>query len=162
MNEWLALGIALVVCFAAAALGSRATVPALREWYPSLQKPTWNPPNWVFGPVWTVLYVAMAVSVWIVWRSGADVGIAFGLFALQLGLNVAWSVVFFGGRNVTGGRSVIIALWLAVAATLLDFWSIDGISGALLAPYLAWVTFAALLNAAFAKLNSRSTAARER
>ena len=89
VNEWLALGIAVGTCFAAAAIGSWATVAGLREWYPLLRKPSWNPPNAVFGPVWTILYLAMAVAVWLVWRSGGDVAIALWLFASQLVLNVA-------------------------------------------------------------------------
>ena len=153
MNEWLALAIAVLVCFGAAALGSWATVRALREWYPLLRKPSWNPPNAVFGPVWTILYLAMAVAVWLVWRSGGDATIAMGLFALQLALNVAWSMVFFGQRNPRGGLVVIVVLLLAIAATLVAFVSIDPLAGALLIPYLAWVTFAAALNGSIARLN---------
>lgn len=156
MNEWLALVIAVVVCFGAAALGSWPTVRGLREWYPSLHKPSWNPPNWVFGPVWTALYLAMAIAAWLVWRSGADVTVALGLFALQLALNVAWSLVFFGQRNVRGAFVVIVGLWLAIAATLIAFGSIDLVAGALFVPYLAWVTFASLLNRAVARLNPAS------
>ncbi len=153
MNEWLALAIAVLVCFGAAALGSWATVRGLREWYPALRKPSWNPPNAVFGPVWTILYLAMAAAVWLVWRSGGDVTVAMGLFALQLALNVAWSVVFFGQRNPRGGLVVIVGLWLAIAATLVVFASIDPLAGALFIPYLAWVTFASILNGAIARLN---------
>lgn len=153
MNEWLALAIAVLVCFGAAALGSWATVRGLREWYPALRKPSWNPPNAVFGPVWTILYLAMAVAVWLVWRSGGDVTVAVGLFALQLALNVAWSVVFFGQRNPRGGLVVIVGLWLAIAATLVVFASIDPLAGALFIPYLAWVTFASVLNGTIARLN---------
>ena len=153
MNEWLALVVAVLICFGAAALGSWATVRGLREWYPALRKPSWNPPNAVFGPVWTILYLAMAVAVWLVWRSGDDVTVALGLFALQLALNVAWSVVFFGQRNPRGGLVVIAGLWLAIAATLVVFLSIDPLAGALFIPYLAWVTFASVLNGAIARLN---------
>lgn len=153
MNEWVALAIAVLVCFGAAALGSWATVRGLRDWYPALRKPSWNPPNAVFGPVWTILYLAMAVAVWLVWRSGGDVTVALGLFALQLALNAAWSVVFFGQRNPRGGLVVIVGLWLAIAATLVVFLSIDPLAGALFIPYLAWVTFASVLNGAIARLN---------
>jgi len=154
VNEWLALAIAVTVCFGAAALGSWPTVRGLREWYPSLRKPSWNPPNRVFGPVWTALYLAMAVAAWLVWRSGADVTVALGLFALQLALNVAWSVVFFGQRNASGAFVVIVGLWLAIAATLIAFGSIDPVAGALFVPYLVWVTFASFLNRAVARLNT--------
>ena len=156
MNEWLALAIAVGVCFGAAALGSWATFEGLRSWYPSLRKPSWNPPNAVFGPVWTVLYLAMAVAVWLVWRTGNDVAVAVALFAVQLALNVAWSVVFFGRRQVRVALAVIVALWFAIAATLVVFASIDALAGVLLAPYLAWVTFASFLNAAIARLNPAS------
>ena len=156
MNDWLALGLAIGVCFGAAAIGSWATVRGLREWYPSLRKPSWNPPNAVFGPVWSTLYLAMAVAVWLVWRSGNDLLLPVGIFAAQLALNVCWSVIFFGQRNVVGAAVVIVALWLAIAATLVVFWSIDAVAGALLVPYLAWVTFASFLNVAIAKLNPAS------
>lgn len=156
MNEWLALAVAVLICFGAAALGSWATVRGLREWYPALRKPSWNPPNALFGPVWTILYLAMAVAVWLVWRSGGDVTFAVGLFALQLVLNVAWSVVFFGQRNLRGALVVIAGLWLAIAATLVVFASIDPLAGALFLPYLAWVTFASILNGAIARLNPSS------
>jgi len=153
LNEWLALAIAIGACFCAAALGTWATVRGLREWYPALRKPSWNPPNAVFGPVWSALYLAMAVAVWLVWRSGGDVIVAVGLFAVQLALNVAWSVVFFGQRNPRGGFVVIVGLWLAIAATLVVFATIDPLAGALFVPYLAWVTFASVLNASIARLN---------
>lgn len=154
MNEWLALAVALGASFGAAALGSLATVRGLREWYPSLRKPGWNPPNAVFGPIWTVLYLAMAIAAWLAWRTGADVTLALGLFAVQLALNVAWSVAFFGLRRVRAGFVVIVCLWLAIAATLVVFASIDPVAGALFVPYLAWVTFALFLNGAIATLNA--------
>jgi tryptophan-rich sensory protein len=102
------------------------------------------------------LYLAMAVAVWLVWRSGADVAVALGLFALQLVLNVAWSFVFFGQRNARGALVVIIGLWLAIAGTLITFASIDRVAGALFVPYLAWVTFAAFLNGSIARLDPSS------
>jgi len=156
LNEYLALAVALVASFGAAALGGSATVRGLREWYPSLRKPPWNPPNAVFGPVWTVLYCAMAVAAWLAWRTGADVTLALSLFAAQLVLNVAWSVVFFGLRQVRAGFVVIVCLWLAIAATLVGFASIDPVAGALFVPYLLWVTFASFLNGAIARLNPAS------
>ncbi len=102
------------------------------------------------------MYLAMAVAAWLVWRSGADVTVALGLFALQIALNVAWSLVFFGQRNVSGALVVIIGLWLAIAATLIAFGSIDPVAGALFVPYLAWVTFASFLNRAIARLDPGS------
>ena len=149
----MALAFAAAMCFTAAALGSWATVPELRAWYPALRKPRWNPPNRVFGPVWTVLYLAMAIAAWLVWRTGAEVSAALVVFAVQLALNVAWSFVFFRARNPTAAFAVIIALWLAIAATIVIFWPIDAIAAELLVPYLGWVTFASFLNGAIAHLN---------
>lgn len=155
-NDWLALGLAIGVCFGAAAVGSWATARGLREWYPSLRKPSWNPPNGIFGPVWTALYLAMAIAVWLVWRSGSDVALPFDLFGGQLVLNVAWSVVFFGRRQVRGALAVIVGLWISIAATLVAFASVDALAAALFVPYLAWVTFASFLNGAIARLNPAS------
>ena len=153
MSEWLALALAIGVCFGAAALGSWATVPQLRGWYVALRKPRWNPPNAVFGPVWTVLYLAIAIAAWLVWRTGGDVSVALAVFSAQLALNVAWSFVFFRFRNVTAAFAVIVALWIAIAATIAVFWPIDAIAAAVLLPYLVWVTFASVLNGAIARLN---------
>ena len=149
------LVVALLICYSAAALGSGFTVPGLRTWYASLRKPSWNPPNDVFAPVWTVLYGAMAVSLWLVWT---DAGFAAGrlaltLFALQLLLNVAWSWLFFARRNPSAAFADIVALWLAIGATALAFAQIDLVAALLLLPYLAWVSFAAALNFAIMRRN---------
>ena len=150
--------VSLALCFAAAAVGGIATAGGLRSWYPGLRKPSWTPPNRIFGPVWTVLYAAMGVAAWLVWsaRDRADVGWALALFAVQLVLNVGWSLVFFGARSPRGGAIVIAALWLAIAGTLVAFWRVDLLAGALFVPYLAWVSFAAALNVAIARLASRA------
>lgn len=149
--------VSLVLCFAAAAVGGLATAGGLRAWYPGLRKPSWTPPNRIFGPVWTVLYAAMAVAAWLVWsaRGREDVSLALALFAAQLVLNVSWSLVFFGARSPRGGALVIAALWVAIAATLAAFWRIDLVAGALFVPYLAWVSFAAALNLSIARLATR-------
>ena len=150
--------VSLALCFAAAAVGGIATAGGLRSWYPGLRKPSWTPPNRIFGPVWTVLYAAMGVAAWLVWsaRDRADVGWALALFAVQLVLNVGWSLVFFGARSPRGGAIVIAALWLAIAGTLVAFWRVDLLAAALFVPYLAWVSFAAALNVAIARLASRA------
>lgn len=135
--------------FAVAAIGGLATAGNVDGWYADADKPWFNPPNWVFGPVWTVLYAAMAVAAWLVWRRGGDLRI----WWVQLALNLAWTPVFFAGELLWPALVVIVALDLAVAATLVAFWRTDRVAGLLLAPYLAWVLFATALNAAIAALN---------
>jgi len=149
----LALAGWLLLCFSAAALGGWF-MPG--EWYAQLQKPTWNPPGWIFGPVWTALYMMMAIAAWLVWRRGgfaAQRG-PLSLFLLQLFLNAAWTPLFFGLHHPALAFVDIVLLWLALLATLLTFWRRSRIAGALLIPYLAWVSFATALNLALWRLNS--------
>lgn len=161
MRSIVALILFLVACFGVAAFGAQFT-PG--EWYAALEKPPWNPPAWVFGPVWTALYAMMAVAGWLVWRSpepsggargGRSAGrhTALGAFAVQLVLNGAWSWLFFGLHRPGLAFAEIVALWLAILATTLLFWKQRPLAGALLLPYLAWVTFAAALNFALWRLN---------
>ena len=142
----------LAACFAAAALGGWF-MPG--EWYAQLRKPAWNPPNWIFGPVWTALYLMMAIAAWLVWKRGgfAAQRRALGLFLLQLFFNALWSPLFFGAHRPGLALVDIGLLWLALLATGLAFWRVRPLAGALLAPYLAWVTFAAALNLALLQLN---------
>jgi translocator protein len=153
MNDLVALVVAVAICSAAAAVGGYATTRSLRDWYVALPKPSWNPPNWVFGPVWTVLYLAMAVAAWLVWRARdeRDVTPALVWFAAQLVLNVAWSVAFFGLRAPRAGLAVIVALWLAILGTIAAFAPISMAAASILVPYLLWVTFATALNGAIAR-----------
>jgi translocator protein len=155
-TKWLGLAVAVAICFAAAAIGSMLTMPALRDWYPTLDKPGWTPPNWIFGPVWTVLYLAMAVAAWMVWlrRSSSYVTSALILFAFQLVLNLAWSGLFFGLRAPGAALIEIVILWCAIAGTVASFRRISAAAGWILLPYLAWVGFAAALNFAIWQLNS--------
>jgi tryptophan-rich sensory protein len=154
-SQWIGLAVAVGVCFAAAAVGSIYTTPAIPGWYASLQKPAWNPPNWVFGPVWTLLYLMMAVAAWLVWRergfAGATLALAF--FSLQLVLNALWSIIFFGWRNPALALVEIFFLWAAIFTTMLAFWRVSHAAGWLMWPYLLWVTFAGFLNLAIWKLN---------
>jgi translocator protein len=142
-----ALGLAawLLVAFVPAAIGA---LFAPGEWYRQLEKPAWTPPGWLFGPVWTALYALMGVAAWLVWRRGgfAAAGPALSLFFLQLALNAAWTPAFFGLRRPDLGLLVIVALWLAVVATTVAFWRHRPLAGALLLPYLGWISFAAALN----------------
>jgi translocator protein len=126
------------------------------EWYARLQKPVWNPPNWIFGPVWTALYTMMGIAAWLVWRRGGFDGqrVALSLFLLQLLFNSVWSPVFFGLRNPALAFLDIVLLWLALVATVIAFWKASPFAGGLLVPYLAWVTFASALNFAIWRLNS--------
>jgi len=154
-GDWIGLILFLLSCFSVAGLGSLATTPEIPTWYATLRKPAWNPPNWLFGPVWTALYAAMAIAAWIVWRRtgwGGSNG-ALWLFVIQLALNLAWSFIFFRFHSPRWAFVEIVALWIAIAATLARFAGISGVSAMLLAPYLAWVTYAAALNFAIWRLN---------
>lgn len=139
----------LIVCFAVAAFGARYR-PG--PWYAALAKPSWTPPNRLFAPVWSALYILMAVAAWLVWRAVGP-GPELALFAVQLALNAAWSLLFFGLHRPFLALADIAALWLAVAVTVLAFWHVRPLAAWLLLPYLAWITFAAALNAALWRLN---------
>jgi translocator protein len=143
----------LALCFAAASLGG-LFMPG--DWYAQLRKPSWNPPNWIFGPVWTALYTMMALAAWLVWkRAGlAAQRVPLSLFLLQLIFNALWSPLFFGLKNPALAFVDIVLLWLALLATSVVFWRTSRLAGALLVPYLAWVSFAAALNCALCQLNS--------
>jgi benzodiazapine receptor len=147
--------VAIVTVFAAAAVGGAATSSSVGTWYAALQKPSFNPPARVFGPVWAVLYSMMAIAAWLIWlRDGlADAQLPLALFGLQLALNMAWSVLFFGLRNPGLALVDIALLWLAIVATLVAFWRLSPAAGALLLPYLAWVSFASILNYSLWALN---------
>lgn len=148
------LGLAgwLLLCFAAAAFGS-LFLPG--EWYAQLNKPTWNPPSWIFGPVWTALYTMMAVAAWLVWCRGgfAAQRRPLGWFLLQLLLNAAWSPLFFGLHNPGLAFAEILLLWFAILGTLIAFWRVQSFASLLLLLYLGWVTFAAVLNFTLWQLN---------
>ena len=150
---------ALLAPLAVGALGTIPTARAIPTWYRTLDKPSWNPPDRVFGPVWTTLYALMGVALVLVRRApqpGAPDGErdrAQALFGLQLALNLAWSFVFFGGRELRGAVVVIGLLWLSIVATIGSFWRVRRAAGLLLLPYLAWVSFASILNADIAGRN---------
>jgi len=142
----------LVLCFAAAGTAGFVSIDG---WYAALQKPSWNPPAWVFGPAWTLLYICMAFAAWLVWREGGwkAQGRALGLFLVQWVLNALWTPLFFGLHQPGLAFAEIAILWLVLAATLAAFWRVNKIAGALLVPYLAWVSFAAALNFTIWRLN---------
>ena len=142
----------LALCFAAA---GTAVFVSTDGWYAALHKPSWNPPAWLFGPAWTLLYITMAVAAWLVWREGGwkTQGRTLGLFLLQWLLNALWTPLFFGLHRPGLAFAEIILLWLAIAATLALFWRVRKAAGVLLVPYLAWVSFAAALNFTIWRLN---------
>jgi len=150
------LAVCLVICFGAAAIGSLATYPNISSWYSTLAKPSFSPPNWVFGPVWTLLYFLMAVSLFLVVRKGMNAKGVFPAaanFGVQLVLNVLWSVVFFGMHMPLAAFIVIAALWLSILSTIKDFNAISRNAALLLVPYILWVSFAAFLNLTVAMIN---------
>ena len=151
----MSLVISLAAAYGAAALGGMFTRKAIPTWYAGLAKPSWNPPAWLFGPVWTVLYAMMAVSAWLVWRKHDQPGAytALALYAVQLGLNAVWSIIFFGLRSPRAAFCELIALWLVLVATTVATFRVDRAAGLLLLPYLAWTTFAGVLNWKIADLN---------
>lgn len=152
----LKLVVSLAVVLAAGAVGSLATAKAIPTWYKGLAKPSFNPPEWLFGPAWTALYLMMAVAAWLVWKQGigaAGVKLALAVFLVQLVLNALWSVFFFGLRSPLAGLVNIIVLWLVILATIVLFFRVSTAAGILLLPYIGWVTFAAVLNAAILRLN---------
>ena len=154
-HPWLGLVIFLVVCFTAAWIGGAVTTPKIGTWYVTLAKPSWNPPNWIFGPVWAALYFCMAIAAWLVWRQGGfrQARVPLALFAVQLALNVLWSCIFFGLENPGLAFVEVLLLWLAIAATMVSFWWRSMVAGILFVPYLAWVSFASVLNFAIWRLN---------
>ena len=152
MRNLLALIGFVALCLGVGAVGTFATIPNIPTWYAGLAKPAFNPPNWLFGPVWTVLYISMGIAAWLVWRAGSAKA-PLGLFALQLALNAAWSPLFFGLHWIGVALLDIVGLFFAIVATLLAFRKQSGLAALLMAPYLAWVAFASVLNFSIWRLN---------
>ena len=141
---------------AASLLGSWATLPNIPDWYTGLAKPWFTPPNWIFGPVWTVLYTIMTIAFFRILRQpeGRNNRLVITAFMVQIFLNAAWSIGFFGARSPILGAIIIFPLWISIFFTMVLFWSRDRISGLIFIPYLTWVSFAALLNFAIWWKNS--------
>ena len=150
-NELLMLFALLAATLAVGFVASLVTVPNIAGWYAGLHKPSFNPPNGIFAPVWTALYVLMAIAAWRVWRKAGPRSL--GLYAMQLVLNGAWSFIFFGAHAVGAALAEIVLLLALVLATMASFWRKDRIAGLLFLPYAGWVLFAAALNAAIWRLN---------
>jgi tryptophan-rich sensory protein len=151
----MALLLWIVLCVGGGALVGLTSASGDTEWYRSLVKPAWNPPSWVFGPVWTTLYGMMAVAAWRIWKRGGWEAQtpALRLFLLQLALNFSWSYLFFAFQQIELALVDIVVMWVLIALTIRAFARIDRPAAWLLAPYLAWVTYATTLNAAIAILN---------
>lgn len=149
VRQALALVALVVLCLAVGWVGSLATTPAVRDWYPTLRLPDWRPPNIAFPIVWTLLYILMALGAWLVWRKVPLVQArgALVLFALQLAVNLAWSFLFFGAQSPLLGLIDIALLVVLILLMLAAFWRIERLAALLNLPYLAWVGFATLLNA---------------
>jgi len=148
--------VSVVACLLAGFIGSLFTAPAIPAWYSGLVKPPFNPPSWIFAPVWTTLYILMAIAAFLIWQKGLDKGgvkAALALFALQLVLNAVWSILFFGLRSPLAGLADILALLAVLILTIISFFNISKIAGALLLPYLFWVSFATVLNFSIFILN---------
>jgi translocator protein len=143
----------LAVCFVVAGIGGAVTRTSVDTWYPTLAKPAFTPPDWVFGPVWTVLYAMMALAAWLVWRRTGWQGWALTLFFVQLALNLLWSILFFGLRLVGLAMVDIVVLVIVIALTTIAFWRVDRRAGLLFVPYLIWVIYAGALNGAIRHLN---------
>ena len=156
MSNAIRLIVAVAVPLAVGGLSGFATARGVDSWYPTLAKPSFNPPAWVFGPTWTVLYILMGVALFLVWRQGLGtlgVRLALTVFAVQLVLNALWSILFFGMQSPAWAFAEILLLWLAIVATLWAFRRVTPAAGWLFVPYLAWVSFAAVLNGSIWILN---------
>lgn len=146
----------MIVCFLAGGIGTIFTASSIPTWYAGLHKPPLNPPNWVFGPAWTLLYTLMAAAVFLVIKNGAGTGAvrtAAGVFVVQLVLNTLWSAVFFGARNTLAPIFIIAALWAAILACIILFWGISKPASIMMMPYILWVSFASYLNIGVFVLN---------
>jgi translocator protein len=153
VNKALSLMAFLLLTLAVGGLGGWATSQSVLTWFPTLIKPSWTPPSYLFGPVWTGLYVLMAISAWLIWKHEPNARGALLPYFIQLALNLAWSFVFFGLQQPGLAVANILALWVAIAWTIKAFSNQDRIASWLLAPYLVWVTFAAALNISIWWLN---------
>lgn len=156
MKKVLGILVSVLVCELAGVIGSVFTTPSIPGWYAGLAKPPFNPPNWVFAPVWTILYALMGLSAYLVYEKGprrSEVRKALAVFAGQLLLNALWSIVFFGAHMILGAAVVIILLWGMILASIWLFSKISRTAAYLLIPYILWVSFATILNISLYVLN---------
>jgi tryptophan-rich sensory protein len=155
-KEIISLIVAIITCEAAGIVGSIFTASKIPTWYKGLIKPALNPPSWVFGPVWTTLYLLMGIALYIIWKKGLNTeGVKFALtiFAVQLILNALWSIVFFNMENLGLALINIVLMWISILWTIVLFYRLSPTAGLLLIPYILWVSFASYLNYAIWTLN---------
>ncbi len=152
---WATLAVSVGGCVAVGLVSGLLTRAEISGWYATLAKPSFNPPNWIFGPVWTALYILMGVAAWLVWQEPVSRlrTLALVCFAVQLALNFLWSLIFFRWHSIGGALAEIAVLWLAIVLTHVLFFHVHPLAGELILPYLAWVSFASVLNAAIFRLN---------
>ena len=156
MINALKLLLSIFVCHLAGIIGGFFTARSIPEWYAFIKKPSFNPPDWIFGPVWITLFTMMGISAFLVWQKGLNsewARAALFIFLLQLTLNCLWSIVFFGFRSIGGALIVIVLLWLSIVWVIVRFFAISKLAAALLIPYIIWVSFAFLLNVSLLILN---------
>jgi tryptophan-rich sensory protein len=138
--------ISIALCLSAGSIGSLATMPSIPTWYAGLNKPVFNPPNWIFGPVWTILYILMGISLFLLWQKRKDAKQAIILFLIQLSLNLLWSFMFFGWHWIGLAFVEILFLWLFILLTMIKAYPVSKTASFLLLPYILWVSFASFLN----------------
>jgi tryptophan-rich sensory protein len=138
--------VSIAIPLIAGFVGSLFTTKSIPNWYETIQKPAFNPPNWIFGPVWTILFIMMGIALYLVWTSGKANNSALWIFGIQLGLNALWSILFFGLHSPLWAFVDIIVLWFAILATIISFYSVSATASYLLIPYILWVSFATILN----------------
>ena len=153
--RYLRLFVCILLTLAVGGLGGVATADGVAGWYETLNKPSFNPPNWIFGPVWTLLYLIMGISLWRIWEQPVSIhrNRAVRIFFIQLTLNFSWSFIFFGMGEIALAFAEICLLWICIAIMIRRFYAVDRTAAFLNIPYLLWVTFASVLNAAYMSLN---------
>lgn len=155
MKNYQKLAVSILIPLLIGFLGGIITSSSVRSWYKTLNKPSFNPPNWLFSPVWTILFILIGISFYLVWKKnfGNNRNIAIGVFLFQIILNFLWSLLFFGLRNPLFALIEIVILWIVILINTITFYRISKVAGILLIPYLIWVSFATILNYFIFKLN---------
>lgn len=153
IKSWPKLILSIVLCLLAGIIGSIFTTSAIPTWYAALQKPAFSPPNWIFGPVWTMLYILMGIALYIVWNNKKKSKTGLTFFGIQLALNALWSIIFFGLKSPAYAFVNIVLLWISILLTIIYFYKTSKTAAYLLIPYILWVSFAAVLNFYIMMLN---------